>query len=101
MFQPTHLHCRRCAATRPLRFAHLLSGEPALGTRLECEACSNIALTLIPTPGAATQRSFCANCDSFCRPRIEASAFTGNVWVCCSACGAALATLYGNTEKTA
>jgi len=101
MFQPTHLHCRRCAATKPLRFLHLLAGEPALGTRLECDACSNIALTLIPTPGTDTQRSFCANCDAFCRPRVEASAFTGNVWVCCSACGAALATLYGNVAKTA
>jgi hypothetical protein len=99
MFQPTHLHCRRCGTTRPLRFAALLPGEPSLGTKAECADCCDIAFTLTQTPGVVGQRSFCANCDSFCRPRVEASAFTGNVWVCCGACGAAIATLYGATNK--
>ncbi|HYG54813.1 MAG TPA: hypothetical protein VD965_05905 [Burkholderiales bacterium] len=94
MLQPTQVHCRRCQSARPLRFAQLLEGESSLGTAAACGECSHIAFTLIRNRTSESQFSFCANCDAFCRVRVEASEHTGNVWVCCAACGYALATLY-------
>jgi len=94
MVQPTHVHCRHCGIPRPLRFAALLGGEPCLGTSLECSECHYVAFTLVRQHGSASQFSFCVNCDASCRLRVEASEHTGNIWVCCAACGYALATLY-------
>jgi hypothetical protein len=79
---------------QPLRVETVLKGEPGLGTSALCAHCSYIAFTLVRTPSSASRFAFCPNCDAFCRVRVEASEHTGNVWVCCAACGYALATLY-------
>ena len=101
MVQPTHVHCRHCGLPRPLRFSALLNGEPCVGTSLECGECSYVAFTLVRMRGATSQFSFCANCDAFCRVRVEASKHTGNIWICCGACGYALATLYAPEPTSA
>jgi hypothetical protein len=54
----THLHCLRCAAARPIRFAPLLPGESSLGTCVSCAHCGRHAFTLL-----AAARFYCEICD--------------------------------------
>ena len=87
------MHCTRCGTMRPIRFAPLLPGEAALGTRVCCARCQHHAFTLI-----RPARFYCEICDDL-QPGLLEPLDTGEnhelgVLLVCGGCFDGKAMLY-------
>ena len=92
----TSLHCAGCRAERPVRFTYLVAGLPALGIKVDCDACRQVAFTLI-----SGRYAYCPVCETLTALRVLESSVAGKVFACCARCDQLYAALHTDLESAA